>query len=294
MLTEDLFKTDWEELVLHFSNDRRLDEQCVVKLSHVRYVKRLILYQDGPATNFYIPTLFRNIHLRKLYVQHLVIHSANFQKTKSLLKLMQKAHADLLEIIFEDVQIDSQGYVFGSGMPMSKIVSLQPSHLILTNIHNGDVDNIKLLLHKLESGLSSIWLQQVQKDVKKLHLLNHIENLHVCHGFPFSILSPTIVNNLYIHADSLTEVLNFDDSRLHPLELGEVSPKKSNVSYANNVIVQANLASPLYLVKVAGRDVYDLHITKSLYDIHKPLQHKSIVQHKKIPLNWAKLYLPVP
>jgi hypothetical protein len=294
MLTEDLFKADWEELVIHFSNDRRLDEQCVIKLSHLRYVKRLILYQDGPATNFYIPTLFRNIHLRKLYVQHLVIHSVNFHKTKSLLKVMQKAHVDLLEIIFADVQVDSQGYVFGSGMPMSKIVSPQPSHLILTNIHNGDIGNIKLLLLRLESGLSSIWLQQVQEDVKKLHLVTHIENLHVCYGFPFSILSNINVNNLYIHANSLTEVLNFDEHHLHPLESGEISPKKSNVSYANNVIVQANLASPLYLVKVAGRDIYDLHITKNLYDIHKPLKHKSIVQHKKIPPNWANLYLSAP
>lgn len=292
MLTEDLFKADWDELVIHFSNDRRLDEDCILKLSHLRYVKRLILYQDGPATNFYIPTIFRNIHLRKLYVHHLVIHSVNFQKTKALLKLMQKTSVHVLEIIFADVQVDSHGYVFGSGIPMSKIISPLPSHLILTNVHNSDAFNVKLLIQRLQPGISSIWLQQIHKDVKTLHLPSHVENLHVCFGFPFTILSNVIVNNLYIHATTLHEVFQFDEHHLAPIESGDVVHKKPGVSYANNIIVQANLSAVLYLIKVAGRDVYDLHITKAIYDAHKPLiKQKSVVQHKKIPSNWVNLYL---
>lgn len=295
MLSDDLFKTDWDSLDIHFSSDRRIDEQGLLKLSHMRYVKRLSLYQDGPATNFYTPGLFRNVHLNRLYVQHLIIHSANFNKTKALLHVMRRAHVSILEIIFDDVSAESQGYVYGSaGMPISKIVV--PSHVIFTNVRQRDTHKIKWLLDKFDGDLSAIWLQKVHKEVTKLTLLKHIDNLHVCMGFPFAILDPIKITNLYIHANSLSDIQKFDEAQLLPLVVSSVGlVPKIGSSVAQNVIVESVVPSTSYLVKVNGRDVYDLHVSRDNYSAHRPIiKHKSIVQHQKIPTNWAVLYLPVP
>lgn len=306
MLSDDLFKTDWDVLDIHFSNDRRLDEQALIKLSHLRYVKRLKLCQDAPIGSFYTPGLFRNLYLDKLYVQHLIIHSVNFQKTKALLNAMRRSHVSILEIIFDDVSVEPSALSHGAGMPISKIVS--PSHIIFTNVRQRDVPKIKWLLEKTEVGLSAIWLQKVDKEVTKLPLVKEIDNLHVCVGFPFVILDHIKIKNLYIHAKTLSDVLKFDDTHLGPIAIAGAVKTPPSTSYynatgangykhssTNNVIVESALPNTSYLIKVNGRDVYDLHVTRDTYSAHKPMiRNKSVVQHQKIPSNWASLYLSSP
>lgn len=305
MLTEDLFATDWDALDIHFSNDRRLDEGALVKLSHMRYVKRLTLCQDAPATTFYTPGLFRNIHLNKLYVQHLIIQSVNFNKTKALLNVMRRAHVSILEIVFDDLSVEAQGV---SGMLASKIV--QPSHIIFTNVRQRDAPKIKWLLEKTDGELSAIWLQKVHKEVTKLTLSRHIDNLHVCLGFPFTILDSIRIKNLYIHANNLSDILKFEESHLGPIAVAgsatthvsksssyysATDPAPRKLSSTNNVVVESAMPSTSYLVKVGGRDVYDLHVTRDTYYAHKPMiRNKSVIQHQKMPSNWAALYLSAP
>jgi hypothetical protein len=288
MLSDDLFKTDWDAIDIHFSSDRRLDDQALVKLSHLRYVKGLTLHQDALAATFYTPGLFRNVSLNKLYVQHLQIQSVNFQKTKALLHTLRRAHVSIVEIIFEDGPNAS----YGSGMPIGKIV--QPSHIIFTNLKQADIPNIKWVLDKMEENLSAIWLQKVHKDVKKLPLLKQIDNLHVCVGFPFDILDPIKLKNLFIHANGLSDVLKFDESHLGPIATKPTSTAYKHSS-TNNVIVESAKPHTSYLIKVSGRDVYDLHVSRETYGAHKPMiKNKSVVQHQKIPTNWALLYLSAP
>lgn len=288
MLSDDLLKTDWDVFDIHFSSDRRIDQEGLIHLSNLRHVKRLTLYQDGVVTKFHTPTMFGAIHLNKLNVQHLVIHSKNFRKTKALLHAMRLAQVSIVEIVFDNVpSVEPNG---SFGMPISKIIS--PSHAIFTNIHQRDAHNIKWLLDKFED-LSTIWLQVVHPDVEKLYLVKYIDNLHVCVGFPFQVIDQIKIRNLYIHANSFADLANFEEKHLLPLTLESDTPSLNNKT-TRNVIVEMGPPSPSYLIKVYGRDVYDLHVTRGTYNTHKEVtKHKSLVQHKNIPTNWAMLYMSV-
>jgi len=277
MLTDDLFKTDWDHHEIHFSIDRRLDEQAFLELTHLRYVKRLTLYQDAPLSTLYKPGPFLQMKLNKLFVQHLTIHCKNFHKTKEILRVLKHAHVTILEIVFENNSID-----YKPDFSLFKVPSI--GHIIFNNVSHKDTIKIKWLLEKSED-LSTIWLDKVSSDVTKLHLPKHIDNLHVSCSFPFKILDPIKVKNLYIHVGQLQDLLRFNESMLAPF----ASTSKTHTF--NNVIIQSG--SPLtYLIKVIGRTVYDLHVTNDTYKAHRPnITHKSIIQHKKIPTNWAQLYL---
>jgi hypothetical protein len=220
---------------------------------------------------------------------------------------MRWAHVSILEIVFDDVSTETQGASYGPAMPVSKIVL--PSHIIFTNVRQRDTPKIKWLLEKAGEDISAIWLQKVHKEVTKLTLLKQIDNLHVCVGFPFGILDPIKIKNLYIHANSLSDILKFDEAQLGPIAVvgaASTKPAKSSSYYdaadtvhkhssTNNVIIESALPFTSYLVKVGGRDVYDLHVTRDTYGAHKPMiKNKSVVQHQKMPSNWAALYLSAP
>lgn len=285
MLVDDLFKSNWESIDIHFSSDRRLDEAEIIKLNHLRSVKTLRLHQDGSATKFY--HMFKNIKLDRLHVTQLIIHSKNFQKTKTLLHALRNARVNILEIIFEEGTCPESIL-----LPFVNNNIVLSAHVILTNIKEKDIHDIKWLLRKLEGHVSSIWLQQVNKDVKRLSLLGHIDNLHVCMGFPFDILDQINVTNLHIHGKSLDDIRVFDESMLLPMKVAKEKGHNLPMEY-KNLIVEITSPSPTYLIKVFGRG-YDLHINREVYSTHKhSINMKSIVQHKKIPPNWASLYWPV-
>lgn len=276
MLTDDLFKTDWDHHEIHFSVDRRLDEQAFLKLTHLRYVKRLTLYQDAPLGTLYKPGPFLHTKLNKLFVQHLTIHCKNFHKTKEILRALKHAHITILEIVFENDSID-----YKPDFSLCKVPAA--AHIVFNNISHKDTNKIKWLYEKSED-LSAIWIDKVLPDVTKLNLPKHIDNLHVSTSFKLQILDAIKVKNFYIHVGSYQELLRFDDSTIAPFS------STSKTHTFNNIIVQSS--SPLcYLIKVDGRSVYDLHITHDLYKMQKPKDNKSVIQHQKIPNNWARLYL---
>lgn len=272
MMHEDLCKPDWDNYKIHFSSDRRIDEQQFIELSHLRVVKKLHLYQDGEFKQTYKQSpFFQHLKLNKLFISHLTIHCKNFHKTKELIKIFKHAHIMILEIYFE--QDTAVPYFSDYDRLSIPFKVCNPAHIILNNVHENDVPKVKWLVTKCDNNLSSIWLCDIHKNVQQLPLPRQIDNLHINHDCHLQFLDTTKVTNLYIHGLTLPQLLEYN----------------THVKHANNVIL---ITSSAYLVKLRGRVTYDLHITNETYQTHKnQLQScKTIVKHKSLPSNWAKLY----
>lgn len=284
MLKEDLIKTDCESIKIHFSANPWIDGDGLVTLTHLRCVKHLILYQDAEKTCRERRPLFYT-KLDKLFVQRLTIHCKNFDKTKALLRLMKHTHITILEIIFDDKSSNYQTH----GLTFWTMPSV--AHLRLVNISQQDQEKIKWIFKKINyNTLSSVWLENVHKDVQNLTLPGIIDNLHVSHDFPFGILNPIVIKNLHIYAQHLKQLLQFNETIILPLTPSHTNNKTHKF---HNIVIKSS-SPQAYLIKVDGRIVYDLHITQENFQINKILlqHHKSIIQHEnKLPFNWASRYV---
>jgi hypothetical protein len=278
MLKEDLLKVDNDDkLTVSFSDDIRLDEDALIELAHVRYVKNLIIDQNYKNENgqFYKPGLFRNIKLKKLCVHFLEIHSKNFQKTKNILHVLRHANITMLKILFEDT---SEIYKQKQFVSMER-TTINASHILL-NIRKCDVAKVEWVLERSMETISSLWLLDVDKDVTHINYgkMTHIDNLHVCaDNFRVELLKTLQITNFHVHVTSLSS-----------MNVEAIECYINNQTY--NLIAECENPK-CFLVRIRGQSRVDLHITHDSYNTNKKLiKHPSIVQHKKLPKKWAKLY----